>query len=74
MPRTKVWPEPLPPGTDVEIRTAPGRIVVGVISRAHPFKRTWLYRIEGDMSEYPASRVRPLDLTDPADVEVFLNG
>lgn len=75
MPSSKVWPVPLRVGTDVQVRTDRGNTLVGVISQVQRFKDTWLYRIEGDaFGQYIAHRVRPLDLSDPDDVEVFLNG
>jgi hypothetical protein len=75
MPKTKVWPTPLPVGTDVQIRSGPGKGKVGVISEVRQFRGSWAYSLQGDaFGKYMAHRVRPLDLSDPADVEVYLNG
>ena len=80
MPRSLLWPDPLPIGTPVVITRGIEKGVRGVILSTGtydlPQKPRW-YGI--DMPDWDkavqvaASKVKPLDLKDPEDLEVWLD-
>lgn len=77
MPKARVWPEPLPNGTPVAVTGHSGKIV-GLVAGRERWEKTWAYRLSADPAEpdtrpYPARYVRPLDLSDPDDLEVWLD-
>jgi hypothetical protein len=78
MPKSKVWPDPLPTGTPVLVTGHRLGKIVGFVSTIEKWEKTWAYRLNADPAEpdtrtYPARYVRPLDLTDPEDLEVWLD-
>lgn len=85
MPKSKVWPEPLTTGTPVKIEVTGGspRFIahdgdIGFLRSFEEWKpRRFNYRVDlrngGDSVSIPDRYVRPLDMSDPADVEVWLD-
>lgn len=72
MPKSKVWPNPLPKGTPVQVADRGGRRKVGLVESSDRFQQTWIYKLEGVTESFSARRVRPLDVSDPDDLEVWL--
>lgn len=77
MPKSLMWPDPLPPGTPVVVTRGVRKGIRGVIVDSQRWDRSIGYTVEmtqdGGGVAVGAGSLRPLDLTDPEDLEVWLD-